>query len=234
MIQKARGRWPSAIITAISFAVIIGGVNLAPTVNAIEETTEQYTTTTETKPTSERSVTNEKSDAATRKAATEAAAKERRATMEATAKERREAAKEKLSAAKLQICNNRKANIDKRVARISERVTKHLALFDSIAERAQAFYVAKGNTLENYDALVADMATKKTAAKAAVATLEAQKGSFDCERVDPKGAITTYKSTLTDTIAVLREYRTSIKNLIVGIKSVNATDTTAKPTRETE
>lgn len=234
MIQKARGLWSSTTITAISFAVIIGGVSLAPTVSAIEENIEQRTTTSETKPTTERSATSEKSEAAAKRAAAEAAAKERKAAMEAAAKERREAVKEKLSAAKLQICNDRKANIDNRVTRISERVTKHLALFDNIAQRAQTFYVNKGNALENYDALVADMEAKKAAAKTAAATLESQRGSFDCEGDNPKAAIAAYKDTLKDTIEVLKEYRTSIKNLIVGIKSVNATDTASKPAGETE
>ncbi|MDB5187187.1 MAG: hypothetical protein JWM07_659 [Candidatus Saccharibacteria bacterium] len=221
-------------IAALSLAFIIGGIQLVPSANAHEGHTDEHTATTEV-PTETKPATQvDRSDATAKKTAAEAEAKERRDTMQTAAKEHREAAKEKLSATKLQICKDRKAHIDTRVTRISERATKHLALFDSIAERVQAFYVTKGNTLENYDELVADMGAKKAAAETAVEALEAQKGGFDCEGTNPKSAITTYKTTLLDTIAVLKEYRTSVKNLIVGVKSVNATDQATKTTEDAQ
>lgn len=215
MTLKAHGLLPSLVTATLGVAVIMGGIYFAPSVNALEENPDEHMSTTEIKQTT----TVDSSETSTHRSA---------------AKERHEAAKEKLSAAKLQICKNREAHIDKRVVRISERVTKHLALFDSIAERVQTFYVTKGNTLENYDALVADMTAKKATAKAAIEALETQKGSFDCESTDPKGAIMSYKTTLMDTIAVLKEYRTSVKNLIVGVKSVNGTDQATKTTGEAQ
>lgn len=139
-------------------------------------------------------------------------------------KARRGSEKQKLSATNLEICNSRKDSIDRRVARISERTEKQLALFNGISERAQTFYTSRGDVLENYDTLTADVTAKKDAATVAVATLIAQKDVFDCEADDPKGTIATYKSILNDAIAALREYRTSIKDLIVGIKSVNSNE----------
>lgn len=223
MALKTSALLPGVIIAIFSFAAAIVGVGVTHSVSAHEGHTGEHTSNMETESEVEKTTTDDKSTSNTSRAAAEAAAKEKRATAEAAAKERREAAKQKLSEAKLKVCNSRKANIDRKVARISERVAKQLATFDSISERAQKFYVTKGNTLKSYDALVADVAAKKAAATAAVDALNAQKTAFTCESTEPKAAVTTYKANLTSTIAVLKEYRASIKDLIVGIKSANAT-----------
>lgn len=219
-------------MTVLGLAAILSAVFIAPSASAEEgrsssrnestkievETETRQTTTVEDKLNETKNQTEAESDRT---------AKERRTEAERLRKEQRDAAKEKLSATKLQVCNDRKANIEKRVARISERVSRQLALFDRIAEQAQAFYVAKGNTLDNYELLVADVETKATDAKSVADSLRDQQTKFDCEAAEPKAVITDYKATLTDTIAALKEYRTAVKNLIIGIKSVNATSDAA-------
>jgi uncharacterized protein YmfQ (DUF2313 family) len=235
MIHKVRILQPSAIVSAISLAIIFGAVSTAPIATAEQGSSIEQKTKTEIHIKTEQNTSTDDSSerSAAKKAALEAAKEQRKAT-EVENKLQRKAANEKLTASKLQICNDRKANIEQRVARISERVDKHLELFNNIAERAQAFYAAKGNTLPNYDALVENMNKKKTAAQTAADTLALQKNSFDCEGENPKAAITNYKNTLTDTQTALKDYRTSIKDLIVGIKSVNATqnDDAAATTKE--
>lgn len=236
MKKLVRGLWSGAAIVTVSLAVIFGTVTTAPKASAEDgqnsgssnsgssNSTPTTTTKTEAEHTTEVKRTSE-SSAVKARAEAETAAKERRQAEEKALKERREAAKEKLSAAKLKVCNNRKENIDKHVTRISERATKHFTVLNSISERAQAFYTTKGNTLATYDTLVTDTVTKKAAASSAVDALVAQKGSVDCESDTPKAAITSYKTALDEARAALKEYRLSIKNLIVGIKSVNTTST---------
>lgn len=141
---------------------------------------------------------------------------------EARLKARQEERLEKLSASQLEICKNREANINNRITRIVDRSTKHLELFNKISERAQAFYVTKGKTLANYDELVADVVTKKLTAETAVATIADTTASFDCEGENPKVTIEEFKTSLKTAIEVLKDYRTSVKNLIVGIKSVTS------------
>lgn len=204
------------IMGIISMSALFAAVNVTPSVYAIEgsETEAETSTTTEHK--IEDRVQAKKE------------ALERLQAKEKLAQERRQVTKEKLSDAKLKVCNNRKANITSHVENITERATKHLAVFSGISDRAQAFYVKKGNELANYDALVAEVASKRASAETAVNDLSAQKDSFSCEGIDPKSAISTYKTALETTRTALKDYRTAIKNLIVGIKSVNATtsDTT--------
>lgn len=256
MKSLVRNILPGATISVVSLAVIFSVVSLTPQVYAREATsgggsnsgsgksteikteTEHSTdvetehgTEVETEHATETEV-HKSGDDATKRTAAEAAAKAARQAQEQALKERRDAAKAKLSDAKLKMCNSRKANIDNRVSRISDRLTKHLTLFSTIAERAQAFYVAKGHTLATYDSLVADVAAKKTAAQTAVDAANAKKTTFTCEGTEPKLAIEAYKLSVTEANVALKEYRTAIKSLITGIKSVNqsTSDNTTKST----
>lgn len=141
----------------------------------------------------------------------------------AKAETQREATKTRLQDAKLRACEKRQSVIANTMKRISDRGQKQIDLFSGIAERTQAFYDKKGKTLANYDALVADVATKKAAAEEAVAMVASQGADFKCDGTDPKGAVSGFKEHHTHVIVALKEYKTSVKNLIVGVKSVQGT-----------
>lgn len=151
---------------------------------------------------------------------------------EAKLKARHEAKQDKLSASQLEICKNREENINNRIARIADRSVKHIELFDMIAVRAQSFYDSNEYTLANYDELIADVAAKKVAAETAVATISNATASFDCEGENPKVTIEEYKAGVRIAIDALKEYRSSVKNLIVGIKSVNPEQNTDSGTSD--
>gem|GEM_PF-706529 len=255
MKKFVRSMIPGATLMVVGLAVALSVISLSPQVNARDgisggddtsgsgKTTTRVETENETETehatevenTSGETEVHRSSDDTSRRTATETATRAARQAEEQAQKARQDAAKEKLSAAKLKVCNNRKANIDNRVARISDRIAKHLTLFNTISERAQAFYTTKGNTLANYDSLVADVAAKKAAAQTAVDAANAKKTSFSCDVAEPKLAIESYKAAVTDANTALKEYRTAIKALIVGIKSVNAsTDDNAKSSGEAQ
>lgn len=143
--------------------------------------------------------------------------------------ERKEAAKAKLANAKLKACQNREKNINNIMSRISDRGQKQLDLFTKISERTQKFYTDKGKTLVNYDALVADVNDKKEAAQITVDAIKEMSVTFKCDGADPKGVVSSFKDSLKSEIAALKAYKTSVKNLIVGVKSVQST-VTASPT----
>lgn len=145
--------------------------------------------------------------------------KEEKAKAEAKLSE----AKTHLQDAKLRLCKARQTSITNAMKRISDRGQKQIDLFSGIAERTEAFYVKKGKTLASYDALVADVATKKSAAQDAIAMIAAHGTSFDCSSADPKGSAASFREHQKLAIAALKEYKTSVKNLIVGVKSVQGT-----------
>lgn len=128
-----------------------------------------------------------------------------------------------LAAAQLKSCQNRQKAITNIMARISDRGQKQLTLFGTIATRVETFYTNKGKTLSNYDTLVADVNTKQAAAQTTIDTIKTDSTGFSCDGTDPKGFVGTFKDSLKSEISALQDYRTSVKNLIVGVKSVQGT-----------
>lgn len=150
-------------------------------------------------------------------------AEERQTTAQQTAADRKEAAQTRLADAKLKACQNRQKAITNIMTRIADRGQKQVDLFSTIAERTEKFYTDKGKTLANYDTLVADVAAKKTAAQTAVDAVKSSSTTFDCSGEDPKGVVSSFKESLKSEIDALKAYKTSVKNLIVGVKSVQST-----------
>lgn len=138
--------------------------------------------------------------------------------------EKKEAAKTRLEETKLKVCQNRQKSITNIMSRIGDRGQKQLDLFSTITERAEKFYADKGYNVENYEQLVADVAAKKAAAEAALQSLSSMSSTFDCEGDDPRAAIEAYHESRKAKIQALKEYKTAVKNLIVGIKSAKSTD----------
>ena len=144
-------------------------------------------------------------------------------TAQATAADKKEAAQTKLADAKLKACQNREKAVTNIMSRIGDRGQKQLDLFGTIAERTEKFYADKGKTLSNYDELVAEVAAKKTDAQTAVDATKATVTEFKCDGTDPKGAVSSFKESLKSQTEALKAYKTAVKNLIVGVKSVQGT-----------
>jgi hypothetical protein len=113
------------------------------------------------------------------------------------------------------------------MSRIADRGQKQLTLFTTIATRVETFYTDKGKTLSNYDALVADVNTKQAAAQTALDAVKSASTGFNCDSDDPQGFVSSFKGSLKSEITALQDYRTAVKNLIVGVKSVQGATTSA-------
>jgi len=150
-------------------------------------------------------------------------AQEKREAAQTTAAEKRTAAETRLADAKLKACQNREEAITNIMTRMGDRGQKHIELFTKISDRVQAFYVDKGSVLSTYDTLVADVNDAKTVAQTAVDTTKAAATEFSCEADDPRGLAEAFKTNLKAQISALNEYKTAVKDLIVGVKSVQST-----------
>lgn len=140
------------------------------------------------------------------------------------AKNKLEEQKEKLKEDKLKICQEREDHINDSMAAIGERGQNKIDLFSTIADRTKSFYLSEGKLLAGYDALVATVDAKKAAAQAAVDAVISSGVTFDCEGDDPKGVASEFKTKVKAMNEALKEYRTAVKNLIVGVKSVQSTE----------
>lgn len=127
---------------------------------------------------------------------------------------------ERLNATKLKVCQKREKKINDIMSRVASRGERQIEVFSTIAERTQDFYTTKGKTLANYSTLVADVNTKKAQALATLTELKTAKAEFKCDGSDPKGAASVFKEALQSEIASLKAYKTAVKNLIVGVKSL--------------
>jgi hypothetical protein len=135
-------------------------------------------------------------------------------------KERSGEGEHRLAANKLKACAQRKTKIQATMNRSITRAERQLALFTTISERVKTFYADKGYKLDNYAALVAAVDTAKANAQANLDTLKSL-DSFDCNAADPKGDVQGFKLALQSVNQNLKDYRTAVKNLIVGVKSAN-------------
>ena len=146
------------------------------------------------------------------------------ATSSASKKEERKALREeKLEAKKLQICERVESKIENRSVKMVNKEENMVTRFDKIATKVKDYYtdklLPKGGTIDNYDALVADVAAHEAAVNDAVATAQSGTSSFDCDANDPKGRLGNFKVDMKSVITSLKEYRTSVVNLLVAVRT---------------
>ena len=132
--------------------------------------------------------------------------------------------RERLGVDKLKICEKRQAQVNAIMDRVVTRSKSNFERITMASEKAQAFYIKQGNVLANYDALVATVASTKTAAQAAIDTLSST-ADFTCTSDAPKSDIQEFKTHRVHKIEALSAYRDAVKALIKGIKSVQPAET---------
>ncbi|MBI4037949.1 hypothetical protein HY382_02805 [Candidatus Curtissbacteria bacterium] len=148
----------------------------------------------------------------------------------------RQQAKTRLTEAKLRACQTREDAIKKRASRLAQLATNMEGKFDNHAQRVEEYYTLKvvqsGKTVANYESLVADIDAKKAAVAAALSAAQNTANNFSCTGDDPKGQLTQFRKDMQAVKKALKDYRTSIKNLIVAVRSVVGTterDTKGSP-----
>lgn len=124
-----------------------------------------------------------------------------------------------LTAAQLLACKNHQAAIYKIMSGIVTASQKQLDTMSLIATRVETFYANSGKKISSYDGLIADVSAKKTAAQNTIDLIKADSSLFSCDGTDPKGVAQDFKTNLAQGISALKDYKTSVKNLIVGVKS---------------
>ncbi|MEO6508965.1 MAG: hypothetical protein ABIO02_03355 [Patescibacteria group bacterium] len=131
---------------------------------------------------------------------------------------------DRMKEAKLKSCQARENSIKQRSTHIAQLASTMEEKFDAIATRVEEYYNSKvvpsGKTVADYDTLVATINSKKAAVTAAVTETQTSATSFTCDVANPKEQVMLFKDDMKTVQARLKEYRTSIKNLIVAVHSV--------------
>lgn len=138
------------------------------------------------------------------------------------------------SAGQLRSCQARAEAIKTRSMNLTTFAENMEIKFDSIANRVKQYYTSSvlpsGKSVENYDTLVENIQTKKTAVSTALTTAQNNANDFTCDSGNPKVQMTVFREDMQAVKTALKEYRTAIKNLIVAIRSITGDQETLKPT----
>ena len=131
----------------------------------------------------------------------------------------------KRDSAQLKACQKRAAAGNKKLQQAAVRGQKQIGTITNVAVRDENTYTRRGKTLSNYDSLVSDVATKKAAAESAVLTVKSDRVSSTCDGANTKDKdpASSFKSDLKAETNALKDYKTAVKNLTVGVKSVQGT-----------
>lgn len=128
----------------------------------------------------------------------------------------------------LRACQAKEAAVKNRMESLTDLAANIEKVFDSIAKRVEDFYTASGKTISNYDALVGDIAAKKTVVDTDLANAQSMVNAFSCTSGDPKTLLNQFRLDMQKVKQDLKNYRTSIKNLIVAVRPL-APEATEKP-----
>lgn len=133
-------------------------------------------------------------------------------------------AERKLPEASLRSCQARESAIQQRMIHLSQLAKTLENKFGDIALRVEAYYtnivVPAGKTVTNYSTLVTNIETKKAAVDAELAKASTDSAGFTCSGSDPRAQMTLFRTDMQAVKNALKDYKTSVRNLIVAIHTV--------------
>ncbi len=103
---------------------------------------------------------------------------------------------------------------------------RQLAVFDAIEARVKKFAEDKKRKPANYDALLADIATKRAVVVKDLDTLKTDAEAFKCDSANPKAEGQTLLADAKLVRSDLKTYRTSVRLLIQAVRNKPAEDST--------
>lgn len=122
----------------------------------------------------------------------------------------------------LNSCLARQAAIKVQMTTLVNLTARMERQFDLIAQRSVDNYnsvvVPSGKTVPNYNALIADVQTKKETIQSALTIAQTDSSNFSCTSENPKLLMSQFRLNMQMVKLDLKNYRTSIKNLISAIK----------------
>jgi hypothetical protein len=125
-------------------------------------------------------------------------------------------------------CAQIKNAVDRKLAAFDNSATKHLTRLDGVFTKLQDYQTANNLPVSNYDALVAAATAKQTTATEAVDALHQVGTTLDCSSSDPAAMLAAAKTAAKTARDALKDYRTSLKNIVVALAQAkgDSTDTT--------
>lgn len=133
-------------------------------------------------------------------------------------------------------CEAKAASVERRMSQLVDLSQNQERVFDAIAERVKTFYndkvIPQGITVANYNELLSDIDAKKALVDDALAKAQTDADNFSCDNA--KTSFNQFRQNMQAVKTALKNYRTSIRNLIVAVHSALPEETsTPTPTPTT-
>ncbi len=124
---------------------------------------------------------------------------------------------------KTKVCEQRKVMFDRKKDLRPQITKRMITSYEAILKRAQEFYLTKvvpaGGKVSNYDALVADIQTKKTAVDTAISALQIDIPTFDCTKpTTADNGLGSNKALLENVKTAIKNYREAVRTLVKAIR----------------
>jgi hypothetical protein len=146
--------------------------------------------------------------------------------------ERRQNKTEKTAAQRQKVCVNVQKAVNNKLSAFNNHADSYLTRLNTAYTKLKDYQSTKNVQVDNWDSLLSAANDKQASATASVDALKALGTSVDCTSSDPAAMLASVKSGAADTRNVLKEYRTSLKNIIVALAHANGADDSATKTEE--
>lgn len=124
------------------------------------------------------------------------------------------------------ICQSRQNIITNRTQSIIGLANTMLINFDLHTQRVQNYYsqklVPQGKFVPNYGDLVTQIQTHKSQVRSALSKAQAESANFTCSQPNPQKSLNSFKSQMQEVKTALKNYRNSVRNLIVAVRTTAA------------
>ncbi len=119
-----------------------------------------------------------------------------------------------------QSCEARKSSYQARLTGIANRAERHINIVDKIVERVKAFVNTNNLSVTNYEALTADVEAKSLVAHNLQEAIKLKATeAFSCERGVAIENARVFGDILAQQTDAFKEYKASVKDLIVAVKT---------------
>lgn len=124
----------------------------------------------------------------------------------------------RLTDRRLEICQQRAGRINDLLDKSTQRSRDHVALFQTITERVEAFAEKRQLSSTEYDIILLTVKQDRAKAESAIGLVEAV--DFDCMSVDSQKPGLLVQEVVRAQSQSLKEYREAVKSLIIELKRV--------------
>lgn len=149
----------------------------------------------------------------------EARAEENRTGAEERKSEIMKQVEERRAQIKKEVCERQQQTLTSVMPRLAQGATSVKSSMDTVYLRVAGFYESGQLTVENYDILVGNVETAKANAEAAIATIENQTFTLDCDNPSVGQQLDGYRLAVQSTQAALNDYKKALVELISAMRA---------------